>query len=93
MKQITDNTEIINGYELFCDVSNFDMWAVRIQGERDFYRTLHFVKKQDALDVIAFATETKKQLLNEIKSKFQNDPYWVYKGLLEFVDKKLFLLK
>ena len=32
----------INGFELFIDRSYFDMWGVRVEGCRDFNKTLHF---------------------------------------------------
>lgn len=37
-------------WELFMDESNYDMWAVRPVGDKDFNspRLFHFIEKQDA---------------------------------------------
>jgi len=86
-------TEIINGCELYVDTSYYSMWAVRIHGERDFNQTLHFIEKQDALNIISFAVKSKIQLLNELKEKYKNNTHYNYLGLGEFVDKKLQELK
>lgn len=93
MKQVKDSTEIIKGWEIFPDPSFYDMWAVRKVGITDFYQTMHVLNRQMAIDMINTITEEKQILLNEIKSKFENDPYWVYRGLNEFIDKKLSQLK
>lgn len=86
-------TEIINGYEVYVDTSFYSMWAVRIEGEKDFNRTLHFIEKKDALNVIAFCAQSKIHLLNELKEKYKNNQYYNYLGLGEFMDKKLLELK
>lgn len=39
---------IVNGFEVFLDRSYFDMWGVRVQGCRDFYKTLHFNTFEEA---------------------------------------------
>jgi hypothetical protein len=38
------------GYEIFSDMTYYDLWAARTIGERDFNRTLHFSTQQEAVD-------------------------------------------
>lgn len=42
--------EMKDNYELFCDVSYYDMWCVRCKTDRRFDSPLsfHFMKKTDA---------------------------------------------
>jgi hypothetical protein len=36
-------------WEIFSDISYYDMWALRPKGHRNFSETLHFSKREDAL--------------------------------------------
>lgn len=40
--------DLVNGFEIFLDLSHFDMWAVQIPGNRDFYKVLHFNSRAEA---------------------------------------------
>lgn len=86
-------TETLKGWEFFCDPSYYHMYAVRKIGVTKFDETMHVSTRQIAIDVIKTITEEKEILLQEIKQKFGEDPYWNYKGLGEFIDKKLLTLK
>lgn len=35
-------------YEMFCDMSYYDMWCVRLIGSHKFGEGLHFMRKEEA---------------------------------------------
>ena len=39
---------LVNGFEVFHDLSHFDMWGVQIPGNRDFWKVLHFNTREEA---------------------------------------------
>lgn len=36
-------------FEVFVDISYYDMWCVRPKGSKDFNSTIHFISKQQAV--------------------------------------------
>jgi len=55
--QLIDTTfKIIDGYEIFCDTSYYDMWTVRKEGERTFGKQEWFDTEKEAIDYITNLT-------------------------------------
>lgn len=38
------------GYEVFCDMSYYDLWAARKIGIREFRQTAHFMTREQAVE-------------------------------------------
>lgn len=71
-------------WETFCDLSYYDMWAVRPVGMRDFNRTLHFAKREEAefaVNVLDDLTEKKAPVAFPLTAE---EVRWVGYALLQY---------